>query len=250
MAVLRAVRGFWVGVLLLGCGGSVPPPGPPAPTAGPAEASSAAPVSAASASAARAAPSVLPTTCAPGGGDVCVPDRAFVERLCNGAFPDTALALFARGQPFTRGYLRGSVDGWNADGASARAKLLFDEEVLVLRKREAATGGMQVSGSGGYQVMRWDGNCYTLSDDELTLHKPPAPRSSAIAWRYLSDATQNALLDDAGVKKAHDRRNHECHGAITGDVTLSCQRADEALSAAIAQAVRAGTPIPAPAKLP
>ncbi len=235
--------------VLVACGGSGPPPATASATA----TTSAAPSPAGpapSASAAAAPEKQLPTACAPGGGEVCVPDAAFVARLCNGSFPDAALALFAKSQPFTRGYLRGNVDGWNADGASARAKLLFDEEVLVLRKRTANTGGMQVSGSGGYQVMRWDGNCYTLSENEITMHRPPAPKSSAIAWRYLSDATQNALLDDAGVKKAHDKRNHECHGAISGDVTLACQRADEGLSKAIARAVRGGTAIPTPAKLP
>ena len=192
----------------------------------------------------------IPGACAGGVMDPCVPEADFVKRMCNGMFPDVALILFAKGSPFTRGYLKGDVDGWNADGASARAKLLFDEEVLVLRKRDSGKGGMQVSGSGGYQVMRWDGYCYTLEEGSLATRAPAKPKTSAIPWRFMENSTKDALLADAGVKTAYEKRGKECKGAVSGDVTAACQKADEALSAAIVKAVRDGISVPTPGKLP
>ena len=90
-----------------------------------------------------------------------MPDGAFVKRLCNGSFPDVALVLMGKNTPFVRMYMKGDVEGWNADGgASARARLRFDEEMLVLRRRSPPANGMVVgSGGAGYLVMRWDGNC-------------------------------------------------------------------------------------------
>lgn len=236
-------------VSLLACGGGnqhvEPSNSPNAVTTAP-SASGAASTTAASSD----GPHVIPGGCA-SGNDPCVPDPKFVKRLCNGSFPDVALLLMSKSMPFTRAYLRGDVDGWNAEGgASARARLKFDEEVLILEKRSSNSGGMQVSGSGGYQVMRWDGNCYTLGDDEVTTRHPPAPKAAPIAWRYLEEATKDALLNDAHLKTAYDKRNHECKGAVSGDVTLTCQKADEALSAAVVAAVRAGTTVPTPQHVP
>ena len=194
-------------------------------------------------------PHIIPGGCA--STDPCVPDPVFVKRLCNGNFPDVALLLMSKSMPFAHAYLRGDVDGWNAEGgASARARLKFDEEVLLLKKRSANSGGMQVSGTGGYLVMRWDGNCYTLSDDEVTTHKPPAAKFAPIQWRYLADATKNGLLDNDQVKAAYEKRGKECKGAVSGDVTLSCQKADEALSAAVVAAVRGGASVPTPEHIP
>src|SRR5580704_16903898 len=81
-------------------------------------------------------PLVMPTACAPGDADTCMPGVAFADRVCAASHADVALALFAKGSPWTRIYLRGDVDGSNAEGgASTRARLLFDEEVLVLKRR-------------------------------------------------------------------------------------------------------------------
>ena len=145
----------------------------------------------------------IPGGCAAGVMDPCVPEAEFVKRLCNGSFPDVALILFAKGSPFTRAYLKGDMDGWNADGASTRAKLFFDEEVLLLRKRDSGKGGMQVSGSGGYQAMRWDGYCYTLEEGSLGMRAPAKPKASAILWRFMENSTKDALLGDTAVKTAY-----------------------------------------------
>ncbi len=196
-------------------------------------------------------PHIIPGGCANGSSDPCVPDPIFVKRLCDASYPDVALLLMSKSLPFTHAYLRGDVDGWNAEGgASARARLKFDEEVLTLRKRSGNTGGMQVSGSGGFLVMRWDGNCYTLGEDEVTMRKPPAPKAAPITWRFLATSTKDALAANDQVKAAVDKRGKECKGATSGDVTLACQRADEALSAIVVTAVRGGTTVPTPERVP
>lgn len=200
---------------------------------------------------AAAAPAGLPSACATNDGGVCGMDPGFVQRLCNGAFPDVALALFAPGLPFSRVYLRGDVDGWNADGGkSARARLRFEEEVLVLKRRPVPKGGIVVGAGGGYVVMRWDGNCYTLDDGEVVTKKPPSPRHAPLQWHLYDSGTKDALLKSPKVLAAFQRRGKECKGAMSGDVTKACEQADNALADAVVDEIRRGTSIPTPAKLP
>jgi hypothetical protein len=181
-----------------------------------------------------------------------VPDSAFVKRMCNGSFPDVALLLMGKDTAFVRMFMKADVDGWNADGgASARARLRFDEEMLVLRRRTPPANGIVVgSGGAGYLVMRWDGNCYTLEDPELTTKKPPAPRHASIPWRLFSERTKDALLKSPKVLAAYQRRGKECKGALSGEVTRACEQADTALSAVIVAEVRGGLVIPTPEHLP
>jgi hypothetical protein len=194
----------------------------------------------------------VPVTCASPDAPTCVPDPAFVKRMCNGSFPDVALVLMGKDTPFVRMYMKGDVDGWNADGgASARARLRFDEEMLVVRRRTAPTNGIVVgSGGGGYLVMRWDGNCYTLEDSDLTTKKPPSPKVPPIPWRLLAEPTKNALLERPKVLAAYQKRGKECKGAISGEVTRACEQADTALSNAIVAEIRGGLTLPTPEHLP
>jgi len=201
---------------------------------------------------AEAASSGLPTACARKGG-VCVPPRAFVRKLCADSYPGLALYLFANGSPWGRGYLRGKVKAWNASGgASDNSSFLeFDEEVLLLAERKADLGGMQVSGAGvGYDALRWDGSCVTLSGDEVSLDKPPSPKSARVEWRYLDDNVQEALRADSAVNDAYLERRKECKGATSGEVSLKCVKADQKLSDAIVGYLRGGGKLPEPTKVP
>jgi hypothetical protein len=194
-------------------------------------------------------PLAIPEACAPGELDPCVPGARFADRICAMSHPEVALALFAKGSPWTRLYLRGDVDGWNAEGGgSARAKLLFDEEVIALKRRAPAKGAAAISvgGSDGYEVIRWDGNCYTLDSGEVARRSPPRPKHSSIPWKLLNEKTKSALLDNASVKAAYDRRRKECKGVTVGDVSLACEQGDTALSDAIVAAVKSGISLPVP----
>jgi hypothetical protein len=196
----------------------------------------------------------LPTACDAGGdGSLCTPPITFVKRLCGGFYPDAALILFAKGSPWTRGYLARNVEAWNASGgASSSDKLEFDEEVLVLHHRAAPTGAIQVSGSGGgYDVLRWDGTCASLAREEVRLKVPPAPKSAKVSWKTLDGKTRVALLADEKIAQTDDERRKECKGTTMGGVSEKCVKADAKLGAVIVEYVRkGGTVPPVPEKLP
>lgn len=193
--------------------------------------------------------STVPTTCETKDG-LCTPSPAFTKKLCNGLNPEIALAMHKKGSPFTRGYLKGTVDAWNASGGVSSAdKLVFDEEVIVLLARKNETG-IQVSGaSGGFDVLRWDGTCATLSGEELTMSVPPKPKNAKVLWKDFSDAAQTALLADATIAKLNKERRDECKGASIGEVSKKCVALVDKLSEAIVAFVRSGGDVPAPAKL-
>jgi hypothetical protein len=242
-------------LLLAACGGSKAPA--QAPAAAPE--SSAAPSdvpdansNTVDAKAGESGASGVPKECAKKGG-TCVPPKGFVQKLCSGSFPSVALYLFANKSPWARGYLKGRTKAWNASGgASADGWLEFDEEVLVMAERKADLGGMQVSGGGGasYDALRWDGSCVTLSGEEMTLDKPPAPKNSKVEWRFLDDNVQEALRADTSINDAYLVRRKECKGATSGEVSAKCVKADDKLSAEIVKFLRGGGALPQPTKLP
>ena len=262
----RSVSGFVVlaSFAAFGVGCAASPLAPVAPLAAPAPAASVAQTTLAvgigDAAEARAEdsadePAPLPTTCGAEGtlkdAKLCLPEATFAKKMCSNIYPDVALGMFGKGTPWTRIYLAGDVEAWNASGGRAqRAKLAFDEEVLVLKKRSGNSGGIQVSGTGGYLVMRWDGNCYTLEDSDLTTKKPPSPKVPPIPWRLLSDRTKDALLKSPKVLAAYQKRGKECKGAISGEVSRACEQADTALSNAIVSEIRGGLTLPTPDRLP
>lgn len=191
----------------------------------------------------------VPTDCKQN-GELCLPPVAFTKRLCGGMNPDVALAFFRKGTPFSRAYMKMNVDAWNASGgASSADKLVFDEEVIILLSRKNETG-IQVSGaSGGYDVLRWDGTCATLSAEEVTLSVPPKAKNAKVVWKDFSEATQNALLGDPSIAKLNKERRDECKGASIGEVSKKCVTLVDKLSEAIVSYVRNGGEIPPPAKL-
>lgn len=239
----RSVRWSGLALLLAACGGAPPaPPAPPPPAP-------AAPPPAAAISAAPPAASELPHECTAGAeAGLCLPPDGFVERLCADDFPSVALAMFRKGSPWTRRYLSRDVEAWNASGGkTASGKLLFDEEVLVLRHRDAGAGGMVVNGqTGGYDVLRWDGSCASLSGDELTKRPPPKAKAALIPWPVIEDHIQEALRRDERIAKLDDERRRECRSA-GGD---KCEKLEHKLGSLIAERVRGGLDVPAPLRLP
>jgi len=222
---------------LIACGGSSQPPATPAAASA---ASSDAPPAASDAPAANDAPAsaALPSACADKSASVCTPGGRFVDSLCTRPHQDIALALFAKTTPFTRLYLKGKMD-----------ELGFGEEVLALRFHGQPKGGMQVgNGNGSYDVLRWDGSCSMAVDaDMLGTSSPGKPRAARVLWHRLGNAAQNALIAGSdAVKKAHAKRGKECQGAMSGDVSAACQKADQALVDAIVDYVRGGGELPAP----
>ena len=197
------------------------------------------------------APATIPSECAKS-GRLCLPDQKFTKRMCNDGFPSIALYLFGNGLPFTRGYLTRKTQAWNAEGgASDNTFLEFDEEVMLLAERGTDPNAMQVSGAGGgYMAMRWNGSCVTLAKEEVTLDKPPAPKFAKVEWRFLDDNVQVGLREDKTINGAVQARRKECKGAVSGDVSLTCVKADDKLSQSIVDYLRKGGKMPVPSKLP
>jgi len=243
---------YFLGFVLAACGGApVPQAAAPAGSAAPKEV----PERAAPAAAHKAEPAAevlaVPTKCTKS-GHLCVPDPSFSKRMCNGSFPSLSLYLFGNGFGFTRGYLTRKTQAWNAaGGASDNTFLEFDEEVLLLLERGGDASGMQVSGAGGgYEALRWNGSCVSLAKEEVTLDKPPAPKAAKVEWRFLDDNVQTALRDDTTINLAVQKRRGECKGAVSGDVSLKCVKADDQLTRVIVEYLRKGGKLPVPSKLP
>jgi hypothetical protein len=184
----------------------------------------------------------LPSECADVAAPVCTPPSDFVDRLCERPFQDVTLSLFARGTPFTRGYLRGKLD-----------ELSWDEEVLIVRSRGPQKGGIIVgSNLGTYDVLRWDGSCARAVEAQMiTRTKPASPKTARIRWQRMGARTQDALVAaNEAVKRARAKRGRECKGAMTGEVSAACDKADDALTNAVAEYVRSNGALPAPDDLP
>ncbi len=204
-------------------------------------------------------PAPLPTSCTSDESGnlkdlkLCVPEKAYAKKLCGGIYPEVALNLFSKGTPWTRVYLAGDVDAWNASGGlTHRAKLAFDEEVIVLGKHPgAATGGIVMTGAqASYDVLRWDGTCVSIMDGEVTTKKPPAPKPASVPWSRLEETTRRALLATPKVKTAYEAIGKACSTVSTANEKKACEKADRAFTAAIVDAIRNGTSLPAPARRP
>ena len=225
---------------LAACAGSSASRPDPSTTAGanPAAISSSVAASAKSTPTDDPPPSSLPTACADGSAAVCTPPNDFVERLCGKPHQDLALSLFGKSTPFTRMYLRGKMD-----------ELTSDEEVIALRYHGVPKNGIQVgSASGTYDVLRWDGSCAMAVDaDMISRNRPSRAKTARVQWHRIGNATQDALIagNDA-LKRAHAKRGKECRGAMTGDVSAACEKADAGLVDAIVEYVRGGGTLPVP----
>ena len=197
--------------------------------------------------------SQLPTSCegqtAIKNAKVCLAPRAFAKKLCSGVYPEVALSMFAKGSPWTRLWLAGDVDAWNASGGRThRTQLAFDEEVVVLAKHGAAqTGGIVMTGAmASYDVVRFDGTCVSVMEGELTTHRPPKPKPANVSWSRLEEGTRHALLTAPKVKATHDAFEKACNMADK----KTCEKAERSFTRAILEQVRSGAPLPEPSRRP
>src|SRR5579863_2965125 len=118
-----------------------------------------------------------------------------------------------------------------------------------MRFHSVPKGGVVVgSGNGTYDVLRWDGSCSTGVEAEmLSKSKPGRTTTSGVKWHRVSTRIQDAMIGASdAVKKAHAKRGKECKGAMTGDVSAACQKADQALTDAVVDYVREGGNLPPP----
>ena len=192
----------------------------------------------------------IPTDCAADGNGVCTPPAAFVERLCMSSDPNVALAMFHKSSPWTRAYLRRDMEAWYVNGARQNPKKLkFGEEVIIVADRSQGPGGMQVSGSGSYDVYRWDGSCVSLMSDEVALRPPTTPEVAPIPWKLLDSGVQATLERDQRIVQGNEERRKACR-ELGEKAQQKCERALLGVSRLIAEYVRSGGELPAPKDLP
>lgn len=243
-------------LLALSACAAAPSPAPPAaplatsnvPTDEPAGSEAATPVETAPETA-PATPSpaddtaeAFPTTCAQD-GPICRPPKAFAERLCKSPKPDVALAMFHGSTPWTRAYVRGDMEAWYASARRSRPyRLRYAEEVIVVASRQRS-GAIQVSGSGSYDVVRWDGSCVSLMEGELSFRRPSDPDVAVIRWKRLDDKITSALAKHPAIAYRNGKRRDACKGFGASN-DPRCELAETMLSRKIAEYVRAGGDLP------
>jgi len=123
--------------------------------------------------------------------------------------------------------------------------LTFGEEIIILRYKTGATeGGMQVSGTERYEVLRWDGSCASLQEGEFVETVPKQQlRYIAPTWQRLGDKYRAALMQSSAVAEAEETRKADCKGLGLGRPP-KCHKAMEDLNRVVAEVVHDGFELP------
>jgi len=177
-----------------------------------------------------------------------------VEQVCHGRYPDLALVMLSKGTPWRRGYLKvETLEPVNIyEGERSEQWLSFGEEVLVLRTRgPGGRGGVQVSGPTDVDILRWDGTCATIRQEMLAQYPTNTTIATPrIAWKYLSEPIQSALLTSQWVQVASEKERPACRGSTMKHPDAACDKASRKLTDTITVALRGGLALPVPEKLP
>jgi hypothetical protein len=240
---MRSLRTFGIALLLAACGGSPEKPPRAAPAAKSEPKHKARPKLAAE-------QPLFPKRCTMKRGE-CLPPAEWVNKLCDNIYPDLALHFFAKKTPWQRLYMTVRADPFNASGGMSLMgdKLEPGEEVIALRRRDATK--MQTSGeNAGYDVLRWNGACATIHDDDFTEEPPKNLRSAPIDWRRLSLEMRQALEAIPEIGEVYELRHQKCRGKSVGIISDQCELYDKKLSEVVAERVRAGAKLPPPKPVP
>jgi len=243
--------------LAAACGGSTPAPvaapvdasaeRPPALTVTSVDAEAEAPPKAA---AEAATTRELPSAC--GDKAACVPPTAFVDAVCKRKFSDLPLYLFAGHMPWQHLYVKAEdVEPVNPyGGEQSEAWMHFGEEVLLLRRKQSAAKGVQVSGPSDVDVLRWDGTCATIREEMLVTYVPAPMQSPRINWKFLDAGSQDALLKNSVVARSLEGQKKGCHDSSLTHPTPPCEKAMQKLTSAIVLAVHQNIALPGTGSLP
>ncbi len=231
-------------VLVAGCGAPAAPPAA-TPASAPRED---APVVALGAED-RAPPEErsLPEACEEGA--VCTPPAAFAERLCSGTYPEVALHLFAPKTPWKRAYLQRAFKAWHVGGRGEMRDLRAGEEVIIVKR---GTGAGQELGGQAFDVLRWDGTCVSLMEDEISFRRPPAAVPANIPFKKLEPSFQSAFVEEKKIEllRADHVRLCEAPAAEKEPGKTKCELSRRQLSLAIAQSVGKGKTLPPLTSIP
>jgi hypothetical protein len=198
------------------------------------------------------AESELPRSCS-GSSRRCVPPEDFVAALCQDKYPSVAVAMFEKSAPWQHVYVKvadtAQVNVFG--GPIGGTRLEFLEEVVVLRHRVIHYGEMQVSLPDAYDVLRLDGTCASLAEDEFMSHRPALrPKYAPIVWQQIDGAMREVLVQHAPVDQAREGQYRACRGSFLGGGGTECKEATLKLARAIMTVLGQGVTLPAPHTLP
>ena len=255
---LARVLAIWVPIFATACGSSVPAPRP-APvehTAKSVEVKTVAKKSQAPKPevASPSTPAVLPSSCA-GLNKDCYPPQDFVRTLCKKKYPGVAIVMFNKTAPWQHAYVKvKDVAPFNSlGGPSAPARLEFLEEVILLRQRKPSRQQQQMMMDLplSYDVLRFDGTCSTLAEDEFMTKKPYVrPRYAPIIWQQIDGRIRQVLAQNSKVESAVDAQEAACHGTFLAGGGEPCKDATQQLARAIIAALSDGIELPLPSVMP
>ncbi len=194
----------------------------------------------------------LPHSCADPVGR-CVPPADFVVALCQKRYPAVALAMFEKSAPWQHVFVKvADVAPINVlGGPSGDARLVFLEEVVILRRREIHYEGMEVEVPDAYDVLRLDGTCASLARDEFMWKRPVVrPKYAPVVWRQLDAGMREVLAQNGPVEQAREEQHQACRGSFLAGGGLACKQATQKLAQAIMALLGQGVTLPVPNDLP
>lgn len=155
-------------------------------------------------------------------GKKCAVTPVDAEEICRGMTPTTALHVFANNKRLRVGFLTRDMEAWSTARVHAtKNRARFDEEVIVLAKRQSKSSVAVQGAAVTYEVLRWDGSCASLMGSEITFRRAPNPvRPLKVERLYLP--IQTKLLDDDRIHAALDRAEAACR---PDDNTVACDAA-------------------------
>jgi hypothetical protein len=198
------------------------------------------------------AQSELPRSCSSAGRH-CVPPEDFVAALCQKKYPGVAIAMFEKSAPWQHVFVKvADVAPVNVlGGPTGETRLEFLEEVVVLRRRVIQYGEMEVSVPDSFDVLRLDGTCASLAEDEFMSHRPAVrPKYAPVVWQQIDGATREVLEQNERVEQAREGQYHACRGSFLGGGGVECREATQKLARAIMTVLGQGITLPAPNELP
>jgi hypothetical protein len=179
----------------------------------------------------------------------------FVRTLCKKRYPGVAVVMFNKSAPWRHVYVKvKDVAPFNSlGGPSAPWRLEFLEEVLLLRERQAKPQQqmMVMDLPVTYDVLRFDGTCATLADDEFMTRKPVVrPHYAPVIWQQIDTRVRLALAQNAKIAEAAEVQNTACQGTFLAGGGANCRDATQKLTRAIMAVLTDGVDLPLPSKIP
>ena len=146
--------------------------------------------------------------------------------------------------------MRKSFRAWHVGGRGEMRELRTSEEVLVVSEKAGAGAGLGMGGA--FEVLRWDGTCVSLMEDEISFRKPGGAVPANIEWKKLDESMKSALGAEKEILELRNAWTKTCDSpsAEREPGKSKCELALRRFSLAIAQSIGRGKELPAPASLP